>query len=263
MAALPNYTIPKSTAFVLTGSATDAESDPLTYIWEQTNSATTKSTSANLGNLTNGPDFRVWTPTTSPTRYFPKLSTVLSGVLKNPTDWEAVSTVARTTNFRLTVRDNNLDATQQQTAFAAQIITVGSAAAFTVAAASGNAGSPLDITWVVSGTTAAPYNVANVKIDYTTDNGATWSVLSNSTPNTGTASVTFPAALGASTPYVRVSAIGNVFYAVNKVTLTASLSTVDAEKNKFQLYPNPVKDMLYVKNLYDCPQSEITHYICL
>ncbi|SEF80931.1 Por secretion system C-terminal sorting domain-containing protein [Halpernia humi] len=250
VAALTNYTIPKSTAFVLTGSATDAEGDPLTYIWEQTNDATSKSTIANLGNKTNGADFRVWTPTTSPTRYFPKLSTVLSGSLKSTSDWEAASTVARTMNFRLTVRDNNPDVTQQQTAFASNTITVGSAAAFTVDAASGEAGSPIDINWAVSGTTASPYNVANVKIDYTNDDGATWTVLSNSTANNGTASVTFPDTLGASTPYVRVSAIGNVFFAVNKVTLTAAtLKTSETKVNKLQLYPNPAKDVLNVKNI--------------
>ena len=126
---------------------------------------------------------------------------------------------------------------------------VGSAAAFTVNAASGKAGTPLNVTWTVSGTTASPYNVANVKIDYTIDGGANWTVLSASTANTGTANVTFPASLGASTPYVRVSAIGKVFYAVNKVTLTASLATSENTKDQVQIYPNPATDKLFVKNV--------------
>jgi len=33
----PGYTIPQGTPFVLTGSATDANGDALTYSWEQLN----------------------------------------------------------------------------------------------------------------------------------------------------------------------------------------------------------------------------------
>ena len=242
----------------MTGAATDPDSDPLTFCWEEVDKCTltdgigkasgTGDNAAAIGTTTTGGSFRSWSPVSTPTRYFPKLSTVLGGAVKNLTDFEAASTVARTTNFRFTARDNKA-AGQAQTAFANQIIVVGAANAFTVNTASGKAGSPVNITWVVSGTTAAPYNVANVKIDYTIDGGATWAVLSASTANSGTASVTFPASLGASTPYVRVSAIGNVFYAVNKVTLTASLATTDNTKDQVQVYPNPATDVIFIKNI--------------
>jgi hypothetical protein len=265
--AMPtSYTIPKSTAFVLTGVATDPDSDPLTYCWEQVDkinlangvgkaSGTGDGASA-IGAASSGGSFRSWSPVSNPTRYFPKLATVLGGAVKNVNDFEATSSVARTTNFRFTVRDNK-PAGQAQTAFANQTIVIGSAAAFTVSPASGNAGSPVTITWVVSGTTASPYNATNVKIDYTNDNGTTWNVLSSSTANSGTASVTFPSALGASTPYVRVSAIGNVFYAVNKVTLSAPLQTSEiGHSNDVQIYPNPATDIIYVKNV--SPKSNYT-----
>lgn len=257
--AMPTtYNIPKSTAFVLTGVATDPDSDPLTYCWEEIDksnlangvgkaSGTGDGASA-IGAASSGGSFRSWSPVTTPTRYYPKLSTVLGGAVKNVNDFEATSSVARTTNFRFTVRDNKAGG-QAQTAFANQIVKVGSAAAFTVSAASGVAGSAMNVTWVVSGTTASPYSVANVKIDFTNDAGATWTVLSNSTANNGTASVTFPTSLGASTPYVRVSAIGNVFYAVNKVTLTAPvLANTEVGKNQVQIYPNPATDVLFVKS---------------
>ncbi|WP_417430912.1 reprolysin-like metallopeptidase [Halpernia sp.] len=249
--AMPvTFTIPKSTPFVLTAIATDPDSDPLTYCWEEVDPSKLANgvTKSNIGTTSSGASFRSWSPTTSPTRYFPKLSTVLGGSVKNTADFEAASTKSRTTNFRVTVRDNKIGG-QAQTAYEEQKIVVGSASAFTVNTASGPAGSPVAISWVVSGTTASPYNVANVMIDYTNDNGATWSVLSNSTANNGSASVIFPASLGASTPYVRVSAIGNVFYAVNKVTLTAPLATSEAEKLKLQIYPNPTKEILFVKNI--------------
>ncbi|MCB4235868.1 hypothetical protein LDL59_14440 [Kaistella anthropi] len=48
----------------------------------------------------------------------------MAGSLKNNADWEAVSTVARTSNFRVTVRDNKADVAQQQTQSANQKVTV-------------------------------------------------------------------------------------------------------------------------------------------
>ena len=250
ISSLPTYTIPKSTAFVLTATATDPDGDTLSYCWEQVDNSAESSftTKAQIGTLATGASFRSLTPTDSPTRYFPKLSTVLAGAVKNENDWEAASTVNRQTKFRVTVRDNK--GVDSQTATATQIINVGTANAFTVSAASGVAGDPVTINWTVSGTTASPYNVANVKIDYTTNGGNTWNVLAASVPNDGSRIVTFPEALGASEPYVRVSAIENVFYAVNRVTLTApTLQVADISKASMQVYPNPVKDVLNVTNV--------------
>lgn len=222
--AMPDLTIPKSTAFVLTAQATDPEGDPINFCWEQTDSATSTTSTSNLGNNTNGPIFRSWNPTTSPTRYFPKLSTVLAGNLKSTTDWEAVSTVARTTNFKVTVRDNNADKTKQQTQYGTQKVTVGAAGPFKVTSIKVYNNAPAAFTWDAAGTTAAPYNVANVKIDYTTDNGANWTVLAASTPNDGSEEFNFPTLATNSQIIVRVSAIGNVFYAVGKVTVSAMVN---------------------------------------
>jgi hypothetical protein len=222
IAALPTYNIPKGTAFVLTASATDAQGDPMTYSWEEIDDASTVINKNNLGTTTTGASFRSAVPSTNPTRYFPKLSSVLNGILNNSGNtWESVSMVPRTTKFAVTVRDNNANALQQQTQFAAQTIIVGDNGPFKVTTTVAEAnGSPTPISWAVANTTAAPYNVANVKIDYTTDNGATWTVLSASTSNDGSESFTFPTSLNGSTIKVRVSSIGNVFYAVGSIALT-------------------------------------------
>ncbi|WP_332029260.1 reprolysin-like metallopeptidase [Kaistella sp.] len=219
--AMADLTIPKGTAFVLTAQATDAEGDPLTYTWEQVDNASSGTTIANLGTLTNGPTFRSWTPTASPTRYFPKLSTVLAGNLKNNADWEAVSTVARTTNFRVTVRDNNADVTQKQTQSALQKVTVHANGPFKITSTKVYNNAPGPLTWDVVGTNAAPFNVANVKIDYTSDNGATWTELAASTPNDGTEDFSFASFPTNTALKVRISAIGNVFYAIAPVTVSA------------------------------------------
>ena len=219
--AMPDITIPKGTAFVLSAQATDAEGDPLTYTWEQVDNATSTTTIANLGTLTNGPSFRSWTPTASPTRYFPKLSTVMAGNLKNNADWEAVSTVARASNFRVTVRDNKADVAQQQTQSANQKVTVHANGPFKITSTKVYNNAPGPLTWDVVGTNAAPFNVANVKIDYTADNGATWTELAASTPNDGTEDFSFASFPTNTALKVRISAIGNVFYAIAPVTVSA------------------------------------------
>lgn len=228
--ALPTYSIPKSTAFVLTASATDQENDPMTYTWEQVDSGQIVGTSttaqainkANIGSTTYGASFRSFTPTTNPTRYFPKLTSVLSGVLDNANNgWESVSKVARSSKFAVTVRDNNPDPLQQQTQYAEQIINVGNDGPFQLTTPIYAQHSvPVSITWDVANTTAAPYNVANVKIDYTTDpTGAAWTTIVASTANDGNESFTFPASLNNQAVKVRISSIGNVFYAVKSINI--------------------------------------------
>lgn len=253
------YTIPKSTAFVLTASATDPDGDALTYCWEQVNSSSLPGgvSKSNIGNTSTGANFRSWAPTTSPTRYFPKLATVLGGAVKNTAEFEAASTVARTTNFRVTVRDNKPGG-QSQTAYATQTIVVGSAAAFTVNTTSLNPNVNSTITWTVSGTTASPYSVANVKIDYTEDGGLTWNDLAASVPNNGSASVFIPASLSGKTIHLRVSAIGNVFYAVKQATVSGALAISEAGNVKsVKIYPNPVEDVLNVLNVSSDASYEI------
>lgn len=222
IAALPTYNIPKGTAFVLTATATDAENDPLTYTWEEFDNAGVTVNKNNLGTTATGATFRSLPPTTSPTRYFPKLESVLNGVLNNSTNtWESVSQVARTTNFAVTVRDNNPAANQQQADYDVQQIIVGNDGPFKVNTQYANVNVATPIQWDVANTTAAPYNVANVKIDYTTNNGTTWTVLSASTPNDGSESYTFPSSLNGQIIKLRVSSINNVFYAVGRITVAA------------------------------------------
>lgn len=222
IAPLPTYNIPKGTAFALTASATDPENDPLTYTWEEIDNASVTINKNNLGTTTTGATFRSIAPSTSPTRYFPKLSSVLSGVLNNSNNqWESVSMVPRTTKFAVTVRDNNPAPDQQQTQYAEQTIVVGNDGPFKINSLYANSNAPSAIEWEVANTAAAPYNVSNVKIDYTTDNGTTWTVLSSSTANDGAEDVAFPSALNGQTVKVRVSAIGNVFYAVKSIIVKA------------------------------------------
>ena len=207
-----NYIIPNGTAFKLTGSATDANGDALTYCWEQYNNNV--STQPPLTTATAGPNFRSVTPSTSPTRYFPRFQDVLNGNLA-PT-WEVVPTVARTMTFALTVRDNRAGA--GMTNRADMTVTTAAVGPFRVTSpilnASLDTGSTQTITWDVAGTTANGINTANVNILISTDGGTTFTTLLANTPNDGSQDVIMPA-----TPAVNcrilIEAVGNIFYAVS------------------------------------------------
>ncbi|RNA61427.1 T9SS C-terminal target domain-containing protein [Chryseobacterium nematophagum] len=215
----PPYTIPKGTAFVLSASVNDPEGDPMTYSWEQMDNAQSPITDV-TGNNTTGALFRSLPPGTSPTRYFPKLSSVLNGNLIVPSDWEAVPNVSRLMVFALTVRDNNAIASQQQTQSALQLIIVNDDGPFKINSTQVDPTIPYAVKWDVANTNAVPYNVSNVKIDYTIDNGVTWDILSSSTPNDGEEYFFFPISLNNHSIKLRISAIDNIFYAIQKIFVT-------------------------------------------
>ncbi|UOE40652.1 M12 family metallo-peptidase [Chryseobacterium suipulveris] len=217
---MPDVTIPKGTAFALTATATDPENDPITYTWEQYDGATAAVTDVTANN-TQGPKFRSIMGTTSPTRYFPKTSMVMNGILGLKAEWESVSNVARVMNFRVTVRDNNSNVEAQQTQVAGQKVTIHANGPFKITSTKVYNNAPGPFTWDVVGTDAAPFYVANVKIEYTQDNGVTWNVIAASTPNDGTEELSFASFPTNTQLKMRVSAIGNVFYAVAPVIVSA------------------------------------------
>lgn len=223
-----DYSIPKGTAFFLTAQASDVENNPLTYTWEQMDVVTapiTKTTGLN----TTGPLFRSLLPTSNTIRFFPKLESVMKGLLTIPQDWESVPLVAREMNFAVTVRDNNPNATQQQTNSAPQKIKVGNDGPFAVTSTQAYSNTVYPISWNVANTNNALYSVSNVKIDYTIDAGATWTTLFANTPNDGSESVQFPASLLGKTLQVRVSAVGNIFYAVSKEILVKNANSCSGQ----------------------------------
>ncbi|GAA4149324.1 zinc-dependent metalloprotease family protein [Chryseobacterium ginsenosidimutans] len=223
IADLPTYNIPKGTAFVLTAAVTDPENDPMTYTWEEVDNTSVVINKTNLGTTTSGATFRSVNPGTSPTRYFPKLESVINGYLDNSNNtWEAVSQVARTTNFAITARDNNTFGNQQQTSSKTQQIIVGNDGPFRVSNTSAYLYSNVSntLTWDVANTATGVYNSPNVKIDYSVDNGVNWTTLLASTANDGSETISVPASLNGQFVAVRISSIGNVFYAIKKMMVT-------------------------------------------
>ncbi|MFV0566072.1 MAG: reprolysin-like metallopeptidase [Flavobacteriaceae bacterium] len=218
-----DYYIPAGTAYILKGSATDANStDNLTYCWEQIDSGTTNY--LNFGpDLATGPTNRSLPPSSAPNRYIPKFSSVLAGktTQTNPTlgsDWETVSTVARTLNWALTVRDRTPDnATGAQTSFDTMRVIVENVAPFTVNnPVSWAQGSTVAITWNVGETANNSINCQNVSIKLSVDGGATFTTITASTPNNGSYNYTVPATItDTDTARVLIEAVDNIFYDVS------------------------------------------------
>jgi Metallo-peptidase family M12B Reprolysin-like/Secretion system C-terminal sorting domain/Bacterial pre-peptidase C-terminal domain/Fibronectin type III domain len=237
VAAVGNFTIPISTPFALTGSATDAQGDPLTYCWEQNDNSTVSGASSVASpTKATGPNWLSFPATASGTRTFPRLSTILAGLNVTPpltggdagANIEALSSVSRTLNFTLTVRDNHpyvAGAEIGQTATTDAVVTVSNTSGpFAVTAPNTavvwTAGSVQNVTWSVNNTTAAPVSCANVKISLSTDGGNTFStVLVASTPNDGTEAITVPV-VNSTTCRIKVEAVGNIFFDISNANFT-------------------------------------------
>jgi chitodextrinase len=225
-----DYTIPKSTPFMLTGTATDANGDTLTYCWEQFNSQSTAA--APSATKTTGVNYRSYNPTASPTRYFPKMSSVLTGATTtagSEITVEALSSVARTLNFRMTVRDNRAGGSGNNSDD--MLVTVNATAgpfAVTVpnTAVSYVGNSTQTVTWNVAGTTANGVNCANVDILISTNAGTSWTTLLAATPNDGTQAVTIPNTAG-TTNRIMVKGTNHIFFDVSNANFTITAGSGD------------------------------------
>ena len=215
------FYIPKSTPFSLTGSATDPNSDPLTYLWEEFDLGPAGSPGSPSGNA---PIFRSWVPTTSSTRYFPRLQNLLNNTT---VIGEILPTYTRVLTFRLVARDNKLGGGGVDYA-QVQFNVDGNSGPFLVTSPNTNvnwAGTTNQtVTWNVTNTNVAPINCANVNILLSTNGGQTFpTVLLANTPNDGSESVTIPNT-PSTTARIKVEAVGNIFFDLSNVNFTIELA---------------------------------------
>ncbi|MUV04883.1 T9SS type A sorting domain-containing protein [Flavobacterium rakeshii] len=238
------YYIPASTAYVLRGSATDADGDALTYCWEQVDNNGSATTGPPTAISTTGPSYRSLSPTESSDRYMPKFSDVLANNFNST--WEVTPVFSRSLSFALTVRDNAVPNGGQTDRRDLQVsVLTGDPFKVTSQNLFGTTwgtGSTQTVTWDVSITADALINVSNVNILLSTDGGQTFEMLVENTPNDGSESFTVPLDTPVSTNCrVLVEAVGNIFYAVNlnEFTVSGTAGVEDFGLNGFTIYPNP------------------------
>ena len=237
----PNYTIPRTTPFILKGIATDPDTeDVLSHNWEQMNPQIGTMPPQNTSAF--GPMFRSENSLISPNRYMPKLSTVLNG--QTQTTWEVVPSVSRTMKFRYTVRDNV--AGGSSSASDDTVITVdGDSGPFVVTSQNtSTTWSPQSnetITWDVAGTDVAPVDSPNVDILFSTNGGQTYDVvIAEDIPNNGSAAISAPNLNTTSGRFMIISS-NNIFYDINGgvITIEGVLALDENSFENFALWPNP------------------------
>ena len=211
-----DYTIPKSTPFILTATGSDSDGDILTYNWEQMDNVGTQ-TQPPLSSNTEGPLFRSYDPTIDNKRYFPSLPLVISG---NDSDWEVLSSVGRDINFRVTARDNKAGngLTEEDDC----IISVdGNSGPFLVTypntGIQWNTGESKTVTWNVANTNSAPVSCSHVDILLSIDGGYTYpTTLAANVTNDGSHTIVVPD-LMSSFARVRIMCANNIFYDISDV----------------------------------------------
>ncbi len=208
-----NFTIPISTPFELTGSATDMDSDTLSYCWEEIDAGPETPLGQPQGNAAI---FRTRPPQFAPNRYFPRLNTIIA----NGNDiTEQLPTYSRDLTFRLTVRDNQPNGGgvgQADVAFKAYE----GAGPFLVSAPNTSAttwrvGEYAEVAWDVANTNVPPVSCEKVNIRLSTDGGQTYPItLASGVANNGSYYVLAPNSVG-NNMRVRVDAANNVFFDIS------------------------------------------------
>ena len=235
--------IPINTPFVLTGSATDADGDALTYNWEGWDAGAAGSWPSAATSTTRAL-FRTRVSKTNGSRTFPDIRVIAANYPGTgaPSQMdglrgEVLPQIARAMKFRLTVRDNRAggggmvsagDGCQDVTPF---IVNAVGTTPFAVTVPNGGesyfASSAQTVTWNTAATAAAPFNVPNVKISISTDGGLTYpTVLLASTANDGSESVTMPST-ATTTARIKVEAIGNIFFDISNTNFTLTAPPTD------------------------------------
>ncbi len=243
-----DYVIPKSTPFVLQGTATHPDGDGQTYTWEETD-ASLNASQPPISTNAEGPLFRSLPPQTTAKRYLPRLSTVLAGNLANT--WEVLPSIARNLNFRFTVRDNHagggaVDYDDMS------ISVAGNAGPFKVTSQN----SPVvwntptvTLTWAVANTQLAPVSCNTVDIFFSSDGGQSFTdTLALNVPNTGSVTVNTPTE-STSQGRIMIKGSDNIFFDINDaaIEVTENMSVATQSLKDFSVYPNPSAGVFNVK----------------
>lgn len=239
-----NANIPLSTPFTLTGTATDANGDALSYCWEEWDLG--PATKWNGGNAnTTSPLFKSRIPKNTGSRSFPDMAVILANYPSRPSattgglKGETLPTQARSMSFRLTVRDNRSGGgaivsggtgCQADLTSAFRVNTIAGTGPFAVTYPNGGetiaGGQAATITWNTAGTNIPPISTMYVRIFLSLDGGYTYPLLlKDSVVNDGSESINTPA-INSSTARIKIAAVGNIYFDISNANFKIIQSLV-------------------------------------
>lgn len=242
--------IPRYTAFELTAAGGDPDNDKVTYSWEQSDSGSFMSLGSQ--NLYSN-SFRVFPPVTTPTRTFPRLSSIISNVKVKD---ELYPDTSRLYTFVCTIRDNNpngggldIDTIKFRSTHTAGPFAVTFPNAATDSVATGDY---MTVKWDVANTNGNLVNCQQVNILLSIDGGLTYPIiLLQKTANDGEEGVILPKGLTSTKARVRINAVDNIFFDIsNKNFVIAEKGNVGynmAVNTQRQKYCLPDTAILYVQ----------------
>ena len=215
----PDYTIPRQTPFMLSGSAADDE--PLTYNWEQFDRALVqREINTDPGD---GPIIRSIPPDIDPTRTVPNLQDLLDGVTRAG---EILPQVDRDElTFRFIARDNLMGG--GGVAYDTMVIDVEGDPFFITSPNSGafDAACTEPLIWEVGGGSVATH----VQALFSSDGGQTFdTALTGAIDNDGADTFAIPCdTTGAGR--IKLASVGNIFFDINDGNLTVINSAPTVE----------------------------------
>jgi len=255
----PLYTIPVRTPFALTGSATDANDDPLTYMWEQNDRGAATGTGLISNSKTNGPLFRQFgtravivgsntleysSPgenhtTSDPTRVFPDMAQILSN------NTNALTGTCPTAQTTPTAADIECFSEYLPTAAYQGFAGVNAAPAslnFKLTARDGRGGINNATTRLVLAPLAGPFLVTSPNTAVTLTSGTaqtvTWNVANTNVAPVDTANVKITLSVdgGKTWPYVLAASVpnsGSASVTMPALSTTAARVKIEAIGNVF------------------------------
>jgi len=227
IATVEDSYIPALTPFVLSADAFDTDGDGLQYSIEQIDNGIVNAT--RFGPLSmSGANFRAQPPKAEPTRYFPNITRIFAQELTqtNPglnDDWESLTTINKSMQFALVVRDENSEQSLQSSS--QTTVTVDAEKGpFRIlsqtAAQTFSAGEWETLVWDVAQTNLPPINTQELEW-YLLDSAGKiqTTAVSNVIPNTGQAEVQLPNK-DCTNCRIMLKAKNSVYFNVNTADLT-------------------------------------------